>query len=65
MVKMVTHTETRSFEISKLKNLFAKHSKPHEVTRICGSSKSQARHRHSFRLGSKLKYLNSDQLLFS
>ena len=34
MVKMVTHTKTRSFEISKLKNSLEKPQNPHEVTRV-------------------------------
>ena len=32
---MVTHTEARTFEISKLKNPLEKHRNPPEVTRIC------------------------------
>ena len=64
MVKMVTNTKAQSFEISKLEN-FEKPCTPPEVTRICDPSKSRARHHHSFKLGSKLKYLNSDQLLLS
>ena len=60
MVNMKTHTEAPSFEISKFKNLLEKSSKPVEVTRIC----DQDYHR-SFKLGSKLKYLNSDQLFLS
>ena len=62
MVKMVTNTEARTFEISKLKNLLEKPWKSPEVTKIC---KSQARCHHSFKLGSKLKYFNSDQLLLA
>ena len=62
MVKMVIQTKTRSFEIPKLKN-FEKLWNPFEFSRICGPSKSQAQRNHSFKLGSKSKYLNSDQLL--
>ena len=57
MVKMVKHT--------KLKNLLEKPWNPPEVTRICDPSKSKARRHHSFKLGSKLKYLSSDQLPLS
>ena len=35
------------------------------VTGICDSKKSRARHYRSLKLGSKLKYLNIDQLLLS
>ena len=35
MVKIVTNTEARTFEISKLKNFLGKIWKPPEVTRIC------------------------------
>ena len=38
---------------------------PSEVTGICDPSKFQARRHHRFKLGSKLKYLNPDQLLLS
>ena len=63
MVKMVTQTEAQNFEISELENLLEKPSNLPEVTGICHPSKSRPRHRLSFQLGSKLKYLNSDQLL--
>ena len=33
-------------------------SNPPVVTGICDPNKSRARHHHSFKLGSKLKYLN-------
>ena len=49
---MVKHTKARSFKISKLKSLL-------------DPSKSKARRHHSLKLGSKLKYLNSDQLPLS
>ena len=65
MMKMVKHTMARSFKISKFKNLLEKPSNAPEVTTICDISKSKGRHHHSFKLGSKLKYLNSDQLLLS
>ena len=58
---MMTHTKARSFEISSLKNL----KNPPEVTRICDPSKFRIRRHYSFKLGPKLKYLNSDQLLLS
>ena len=60
---MVTHTKTRSFEISKLRNLLEKPLNPPEVTRTCDPSKSPARQHH--KRSSKLNYLNSDQLLLS
>ena len=62
---MVTHTKARSFENSKLKNLLGKTLKSPEATRFCDPSKSLARCHYSFKLGSKLKYLHSDQLLLS
>ena len=65
MVKIVTHTEAQSFEISKLKTSLKKTSNPPEINRIFDSSKSRARCHHSFKLGLKLKYLNPDQLLLS
>ena len=34
--------------------------KPPMVNGICDPNKSQARHLHSFKLGSKLKYLDND-----
>ena len=63
MVKMVMQTEARSFEISKLKNLLENPLNPPEVTRIGDPSKSCARSHHILKIGSKLKYFNSDQLL--
>ena len=66
MVKMVTRTKGRSFEISKQNKLLSKTLKllnPPEVTGIYDPSNSRARRYRSFKLGSKLKYLNSDQLL--
>ena len=65
MVKMVADTKAQSFEILKLKDIFENPSNPPEVTRICDPSKFPSRHHHSFKIGSKLKYLNSDQLLLS
>ena len=62
---MVKHKKARSFKISKLKNLLEKLLNLSEATRICGPSKSAAPHRHSFKLHSKLKYLNSDKLPLS
>ena len=38
-------------------------SNPPVVTGICNPNKSQVRHQHSLKLGSKLKYLKKDQLL--
>ena len=55
---MVKPKKARSFKISKLKN-------PSEVTRICDLLKCPAPRHHSFKLDSKLKYLNSDQLPLS
>ena len=60
MVKMMTHTEAQSFEISKLKSFLEKPSNPPGVTGICNQSKSRAQRQHSLKLGLKLKYLNSD-----
>ena len=51
---MVKPQKARSFKISKLKN-------PSEVTRICNLLKCPAPHHRSFKLDSKLKYLNSGQ----
>ena len=62
---MVKHKKARSFKISKLKNLLEKPQNPSEVTRICDPSKSPAPRHHSFKLDSKLEYLNSDQLPLS
>ena len=62
---MAKHTKARSFEISKLKNLHEKPWNPPEVTRIFDPPKFPTRCHHSFKLGSKLNYLNSDQLLLS
>ena len=64
MVKMAKHTKARSFEISKLKTSM----KNPEILlriRIFDPSKFPIRCHHSFKLGSKLNYLNSDQLLLS
>ena len=55
---MVKSKKARSFKISKLKN-------PSEVTRICDLLKYSAPGHHSFKLDSKLKYLNSGQLPLS
>ena len=60
---MVKHKKAQSFKISKLKNLLEKPLNPSEVTRISDLSKSPALRHHSFKLDSKLKYLNSEQLL--
>ena len=40
-------------------------SNPPVDTGICDPNKSRARHHRSLKLGSKLKYLNIDQLLLS
>ena len=61
---MMTHIKAQSFEFSKQKNLEKPRNLP-EVIRVCDPSKSRARRHHSFKVGSKLKYLNSDQLLLS
>ena len=37
-------------------------SNPPMVTGICDPNKSRARHHRSFKLGSKLKYLNSEKV---
>ena len=62
---MVKPKKARSFKISKLKNLFKKPLNPSEVTRFCDLSKCPAPRHHSFKLDSKLKYLNSGQLPLS
>ena len=62
---MVKHKKAQSFKISKLKNLLEKPWNPSQVTRIYDPSKSPAPSYHIFKLDSKLKYLNSDQLPLS
>ena len=54
MVKTVTHTDARSLEIAKLKNLLEKSPNPPVVTRICDPSKSRARHYYKLGLISNL-----------
>ena len=60
MVKMLMHTEAQSFEISKLKDVIQKPSNLPEATTISDPLKSRAGCHYSFKLGLKLKYLNSD-----
>ena len=51
MVKMVTHTGTRSFEISKLKNLLEKITNPPKVTEVCDPTKSRTGRHRNVKLG--------------